>query len=51
MEEIVTTLRIEITCKTADEMAGEYWFSEKQKKQLAELLDSENDGMWSGVLG
>lgn len=50
VEEIITTLRIEITCKTADEMAREYWFSGKQKKQLAELLDSENDSVWADVL-
>ena len=50
VEEIKTTLRIEITCKTADEMAREYWFSGKQKKQLAELLDSENAGAWDDVL-
>lgn len=50
IEEIKTTLMIEITHKTADEMAKQYWFSGKQKQQLAELLDSENVGAWDDVL-
>lgn len=50
VEEIKTTLRSEITHKTADELTGEYWFSKRQKRQLAELLDSENAGAWDDML-
>ena len=45
-----TILYITVTCKTADEMAAQYGFNDSQKAQLAELLSSEYEGMWSAVL-
>ena len=45
-----TYLYITVSHKTAEEMAAQYGFDEKQKEQLAELLDEENRSLWSAVL-
>ena len=45
-----TTLYIVVTHKTADEMAAQYNFSEEQKNYLAELLEDENNSLWTAVL-
>ena len=50
VEETVTTLRIVVSHKTADEMAQEYGFNADQKEQLIILLDTENNSLWSNVL-
>ena len=36
---------------SADEISDEYGFSAKQDTMLAELLRSENDELWAGILG
>ena len=48
--ETVTTLRITVSHKTADDMAASYSFNEDQKEQLAALLDEGNGSMWAAVL-
>lgn len=48
--ETKTTLYITVTHKTADQMAAEYSFTDDQKAQLAELLDSKNKSLWAAVL-
>ena len=45
-----TTLYINVSHKTADEMADYFHFNTGQRKQLAELLVDENRSMWSAVL-
>lgn len=50
VEETVTTLRIVVSHKTADEMAQEYGFNADQREQLIILLDTENNSLWSNVL-
>lgn len=50
VQETITTLRIVVSHKTADEMAQEYRFDADQKEQLVALLDAENNSMWSAVL-
>ena len=45
-----TTLYINVSHKTADEMADYFRFNADQRKQLAELLADENRSMWSAVL-
>lgn len=45
-----TYLYITVSHKTADEMATQYGFNEKQKSYLAELLADENNSLWSAVL-
>jgi murein DD-endopeptidase MepM/ murein hydrolase activator NlpD len=47
----ITVLVITITHKTADQMATEYGFSKSQKTSLAELLDPENDNLWTALIG
>lgn len=51
-ETIVTStyLYITVSHKTANEMAAQYGFNEKQKDYLAELLSDENNSLWSQVL-
>ena len=48
----VQTVYLYITTngKTADEMAAEYGFDEKQTDQLHELLSTEYDSLWTAVL-
>lgn len=48
--ETLTTLYITVSHKTADEMAQQYGFDQKQKDYLAELLNEENNSLWSAVL-
>lgn len=43
-------LYIVVTHKSIDDMVKEYGFNETQKANLQELLSSEYDSMWSGVL-
>lgn len=50
VQENITTLRIVVSHKTADEMAQEYGFNAEQKEQLVALLDTENNSLWSNVL-
>lgn len=45
-----TYLYITVSHKTADEMAEQYGFNEKQKAQLKELLSEEYASLWSSVL-
>jgi murein DD-endopeptidase MepM/ murein hydrolase activator NlpD len=47
----VTTLTITFTQKSADEMATQYGFSDKQKEQLHELLSPEYSDLWAALLG
>ena len=48
--EMITTLYINVTHKTATTMAYEYGFTEEQKQMLNELLLDKNASMWSAVL-
>lgn len=50
VQETITTLRIVVSHKTADEMASEYNFDDNQREQLTALLDFDNNSMWSAVL-
>lgn len=45
-----TVLWIEISHKTAQDMVDEYHFDKEQKRQLAELLGEEKQGLWQNVL-
>ncbi len=45
-----TYLYITVEHKTASEMADKYNWNAEQRKQLAELLEPQNDSMWSAVL-
>lgn len=45
-----TYLYITVSHKTAEEMADQYGFDDKQRQQLAELLAEENNSLWSQVL-
>ena len=45
-----TTLYITITAKSADEMAEQYNFTDKQKEYLAELLSPKNDKLWNSLI-
>ena len=38
------------TPKSADQIADEYGFTDKQKQMLTELLSSENAELWAGIL-
>ena len=44
------TLYLTLNGKSADEMAEQYNFSDKQKEYLAELLSSKNDKMWNSLI-
>jgi len=48
---LTITLTITLTQKSADEMAAQYGFSEKQKEQLHELLSPEYDSLLAALLG
>ena len=48
--QMITTLYINVTHKTATTMAYEYGFTDEQKQMLNELLQDENASMWSAVL-
>ena len=50
VEETITTLTVEVSHLTAEEMADEYRFKEKQKKLLDEMLDPSYDSLWSDVI-
>ncbi len=45
-----TTLYISVSHKTAEEMADQLSFTAYQRKQLAELLNVENNSLWAAVL-
>ena len=51
-EQTVTkvTLYLTLNGKSADEMAEQYHFSDKQKEYLAELLSPKNDKMWNSLI-
>lgn len=44
------TLFITLNGKSADEMAEQYHFSDKQKEYLDELLSPKNDKMWNSLI-
>lgn len=46
----VKVLTITINSKTADEMAQDYSFNEKQKSYLAELMNDSNDKLWASII-
>lgn len=50
MEVVTTYLYIQVSHKTADEMADQYGFNTSQRQQLAELLAEKNDSLWSAIL-
>lgn len=50
VEETQTILYINVTHKTADEMAAQYGFNDEEKQQMAELLDEKNRSLWAQVL-
>lgn len=50
VEETQTILYINVTHKTADEMAAQYGFNDEEKQQMAELLDEKNRSLWPQVL-
>lgn len=50
VEETQTILYINVTHKTADEMAAQYGFNDEEKQQMAELLDEKNRSLWATVL-
>lgn len=43
-------LLITVSHKSAEELAGQYGFSEGQKEQLSEMLRPENESMWAALL-
>lgn len=45
-----TYLYITVAHKTVDEMALQYGFNQEQKDYLTELLQPENNSLWSDVL-
>lgn len=49
-EEDTTTLYINVTARTANEMADIYGFNDDQRRQLNELLSDEYQDLWSTVL-
>ena len=51
VEEItIKVLTISISSKTADDMANEYSFDDKQKGYLAELIDDSNNKLWATII-
>ncbi len=48
--ETYTTLYITVSHKTVDEMAQQYGFTQEQRDYLVELLNDENNSLWSAVL-
>ena len=46
----VTTLKITLSQKSADDMAAEYGFSDTQIEQLQELLSPEYSDMWESIV-
>lgn len=50
-EEItITVLDINITSKTASEMADEYNFTDEQKAYLNDLIDDKNNNLWNSLI-
>lgn len=45
-----TTLYITLTPKSADDMASEYGFTDKQKEYLADLLDDNKTQLWNSLV-
>ena len=45
-----TTLYITLTPKSADDMAAEYGFTDKQKEYLADLLDDNKIQLWNSLI-
>lgn len=46
-----TVLKIELTHKTAEEMAAQYAFNARQSEYLTLLCDAETDTLWGELLG
>ena len=46
-----TVLKIELTHKTAEEMAGQYAFNARQSEYLSLLCNAETDTLWGELLG
>ena len=49
-EVTVKILTISVNSKTADEMATFYYFNDKQKEYLAELMSESNDKLWASII-
>ena len=49
-EVTIKVLTISISSKTADEMASQYSFTDKQKEYLAELMSESNDKLWASII-
>lgn len=47
---VVTTLKIILSQKRANDMAAEYGFSEAQMEQLHELLNPKYSDMWATLI-
>ena len=47
----ITTLIIMLEHKSAEDMAAQYGFSEKQKEKMRDLLDPEYADLWAQLLG
>ena len=46
----ITVLDINITSKTASEMAEEYGFTDEQKAYLNDLIDDKNNDLWNSLI-
>lgn len=49
-EVTIKVLTITVNSKTANNMADEYSFNEKQKEYLAELMNDSNDKLWASII-
>lgn len=49
-EVTITVLDINITSKTASEMADEYNFTDEQKAYLNDLIDDKNNDLWNSLI-
>lgn len=49
-EVTIKVFTITVNSKTANDMADEYSFNEKQKEYLAELMNDSNDKLWASII-
>ncbi len=49
-EVTIKVLTITVNSKTANNMADEYSFNDKQKEYLAELMNESNDKLWASII-
>lgn len=49
-EVTINVLTITVNSKTANNMADEYSFNDKQKEYLAELMNENNDKLWASII-